>query len=171
MLKAILTKTLNKDIALLLLRVMTGVMLMHHGYEKIANIDNFADAFVRPLHLPFPEFLSWTAAISEIGGSWLLIIGLGTRLGAIAITGTISVAIYHAIITSGLNIYLLELLVLYLSIAAAIFIIGPGEFSLDEIIVRVMQIEDENQDELINKFNRDLKTEEGQKKEEVFLSS
>ena len=74
-----------KSFGLLILRLSIGTMLIHHGYEKTADIENFADAFVRPLHLPFPIFLSYIAAFSEIGGSWLLIIGLATRFGALAI--------------------------------------------------------------------------------------
>ena len=73
------------------------MLLIHHGYEKLANIENFAEAFVKPLHLPFPIALSYVAAASEILGSWLLITGFMTRVGALAIAGTISVAIYHAI--------------------------------------------------------------------------
>ena len=119
-LSTILTKSFSKDTALLILRVITGTVLIHHGYEKLANIENFADAFVRPLHLPFPIFLSYIAAFSEIGGSWLLIIGLATRFGALAIVGTISVAIYHALVTSGFNIFLLELLLLYFASATSI---------------------------------------------------
>ena len=102
-----------KSLGFLLLRLAIGTMLIHHGYEKLENIENFADAFVRPLHLPFPIVSSYFAAFSEIVGSWLVIFGLGTRLGALAILGTISFAIYHALFTSGFNIYLLELLVLY----------------------------------------------------------
>ena len=109
-------------------------MLIHHGYEKLENIENFADAFVRPLHLPFPIFSSYFAAFSEIVGSWLVIFGLGTRLGALAILGTISFAIYHALVTSGFNIYLLELLVLYWGGAACIVLNGGGNFSLDYLI-------------------------------------
>ena len=130
-LSTILTKSFSKDTALLILRVITGTVLIHHGYEKLANIENFADAFVRPLHLPFPIFLSYIAAFSEIGGSWLLIIGLATRFGALAIVGTISVAIYHALVTSGFNIFLLELLLLYFASATSIALTGPGNFSLD----------------------------------------
>ncbi len=87
---------------------------------KLANIENFADAFVRPLHLPFPIVLSYVAAFSEVIGSWLLITGLLTRVGAAAIAGTITVAIYHAIVTAGFNIYLLELLGLYLAAASVV---------------------------------------------------
>jgi len=111
-------------------------MLIHHGYEKLANIDNFADAFVRPLNLPFPIVLSYLAAFSEIMGSWLLITGLATRLGGLLIVGTASVGIYHALMTSGFNIYLLELLVLYAGGAFCITLNGGGTFTIDELIVR-----------------------------------
>ena len=72
----------------------------------------------------------------EVIGSWLLITGFLTRFGALAIMGTISVAIYHAIITAGFNIYLLELLGLYFGAAVGILAVGPGLFAIDELIVR-----------------------------------
>ena len=122
------------SLGFLALRLCIGVLLIHHGYEKLENIENFADAFVRPLHLPFPIFLSYIAAFSEIAGSWALITGLGARLGALAIFGTISIAIYHAIATSGFNIYLLELLGLYWGGALCIVLNGPGMFSIDHLI-------------------------------------
>ena len=125
---------MTRSVGLLVLRVAIGSMLMHHGFEKLANIDNFADAFVRPLGLPFPVFLSYIAAFSEIGGSWMLITGLGTRLGALAIAGTMSMAIYHALSINGFNIYLLELLVVYLGGAIAILTNGPGKLSIDQLI-------------------------------------
>ena len=65
-----------KSLGFLLLRLSIGIMLIHHGYEKLENIENFADAFVRPLHLPFPIFSSYIAAFSEIVGSWLVILSL-----------------------------------------------------------------------------------------------
>ena len=139
MLNSIFYKSIAKDFAFLVLRVFTGALLIHHGFEKLNDINNFADAFVRPLHLPFPVALSYLAAGSEIGGSWLLIIGLGTRLGATAILGTMSVAIYHAIVTSGFNIYLLELLALYFSSAFSIILLGPGMFSVDYLIKEVFK--------------------------------
>tara|TARA_B100001059_G_scaffold44217_1_gene36509 strand:+ start:633 stop:1046 length:414 start_codon:yes stop_codon:yes gene_type:complete len=125
-----------QSLGFLLLRLSIGIMLIHHGYEKLDSIENFADAFVRPLHLPFPIVLSYIAAFSEIFGSWLVIFGLGTRLGALAILGTVSFGIYHAIMTSGLNIYLLELLVLYWGGCACIVLNGGGKFSIDYLIKR-----------------------------------
>jgi putative oxidoreductase len=139
MIRAVLTRPLFADLGLLVLRVLTGALLIHHGYEKLANIENFADAFVRPLHLPFPIVLSYVAAFSEVIGSWLLITGLLTRVGAAAIAGTITVAIYHAIVTAGFNIYLLELLGLYLAAAGTVLACGPGLFSIDELISRLIE--------------------------------
>ena len=123
-----------KSLGFLLLRLSIGIMLIHHGYEKLDSIENFADAFVRPLHIPFPITMSYLAAFSEIGGSWLLITGLGARFGALAIMGTVSFGIYHAIMTSGLNIYLLELLVLYWGGTACVVLNGGGKFSFDHLI-------------------------------------
>ena len=118
----------------LVLRLCVGVLLIHHGFEKLNDIENFANAFVRPLHLPFPIFLSYIAAFSEIAGSWALIVGVGARFGALSIVGTMSIAIYHAIMTSGFNIYLLELLGLYWGGALCVLLCGPGMFSVDHLI-------------------------------------
>ena len=62
-----------------------------------------------------------------------------------AIVGTISVAIYHALVTSGFNIFLLELLLLYFASATSIALTGPGNFSLDEVIIRILKSEDEEE--------------------------
>ena len=59
--------------------------------------------------------------------------------------GTISVAIYHALVTSGFNIFLLELLLLYFASATSIALTGPGDFSLDEVIIRILKSEDEEE--------------------------
>ena len=82
--------------------------------------------------------LTWQQGL-KLGGSWLLILGLGTRLGASAILGTMSVAIYHAITTSGFNIYLLELIALYFASAFSIFLLGPGMFSADYLLVEIFK--------------------------------
>ena len=42
-----------KSFGLLILRISIGTMLIHHGYEKLADIENFADAFVRPIGYHF----------------------------------------------------------------------------------------------------------------------
>ena len=123
-----------KSFGLLILRISIGTMLIHHGYEKLADIENFADAFVRPIGIPFPILASYIAAYSEIYGSWLLIAGLLTRFAALSIVGTIGVAIYHAIVTAGFNIYLLELLILFMGVSLCILLLGSGDFAIDRFL-------------------------------------
>ena len=49
------------------------------------------------------------------------------------------------LITSGFNIFLLELLLLYFASATSIALTGPGNFSLDEVIIRILKSEEEDE--------------------------
>jgi putative oxidoreductase len=109
--------------------------MIHHGQEKLADPQQFAKTYVASLHLPFPLFFAYAAGFSELIGSWLLILGLLTPLGALAITGTMAVAAYQHISTAGLNIYVLELVALYLGGSLALLLLGPGRISFDGAIV------------------------------------
>jgi putative oxidoreductase len=116
---------------LLLLRLSIGVMMIHHGQEKLADPQQFANTYVASLHLPFPLLFAYIAGFSEVIGSWLVILGLLTPLGALALAGTMATAAYQHILTAGLNIYVLELVVLYLGGSLALLLNGPGRFSFD----------------------------------------
>ena len=101
-------------------------------YEKLANIENFADAFCAR-HLPFPILLSYVAAFSEVIGSWLLITDL-TRVGT-TIAGTITIHLsrhrdcrFQHLSAGAAG--------LYLAAAATVLACGPGLFSIDELIAR-----------------------------------
>jgi len=119
------------SIGLLVLRLSIGMMMIHHGQEKLADPQQFANTYVASLHLPFPLFFAYVAGLSEVIGSWLVILGLLTPLGALALSSTMAMAAYQHILTAGLNIYVLELVVLYLGGSLAVLLIGPGRFSFD----------------------------------------
>ncbi|MEB3201301.1 MAG: DoxX family protein [Synechococcus sp.] len=119
------------SLGLLVLRLSIGVMMIHHGQEKLADPVQFANTYVASLHLPFPLFFAYLAGFSELIGSWLVILGLLTPLGALALSGTMATAAYQHILTAGLNIYVLELVVLYLGGSLALLLNGPGRFSFD----------------------------------------
>ena len=125
-----------QSLGLLVLRLAIGMMMIHHGQDKLADPQGFANNYVIPLHLPFPLLMAHAAGYAEIFGSWLLIFGLLTPLGALALVGTMAVAAYHHILTSGLNIYVLELVVLYLGGSLALLLLGPGRFSFDAGIAK-----------------------------------
>jgi putative oxidoreductase len=123
------------SLGLLALRLAVGLMMIHHGQDKLADPATFAANYVVPLHLPFPLLMAQAAGYAEVLGSWLLILGVMAPLGALALIGTMTVAAYHHILTSGLNIYVLELVVLYLGASTALLLLGPGRFSFDAGIV------------------------------------
>jgi putative oxidoreductase len=123
------------SVGLLLLRLTIGALMIHHGQEKLADPQQFADTYVASLHLPFPLFFAYAAGFSELIGSWLVILGLMTPLGALALSGTMTVAAYQHISTAGFNIYVLELVLLYLGGSLALLCNGPGRFSFDAGIV------------------------------------
>ncbi|WP_231605485.1 DoxX family protein [Synechococcus sp. CBW1006] len=120
---------------LLLLRLTIGALMIHHGQEKLADPQQFANTYVASLHLPFPLFFAYAAGFSELIGSWLVILGLLTPLGALALSGTMTVAAYQHISTAGFNIYVLELVLLYLGGSLALLFNGPGRFSFDAGII------------------------------------
>ena len=131
---------------LLLLRLAVGVMMIHHGQDKLADPQGFATNYVAALHLPFPLLMAYAAGYAEIIGSWLLIFGLFTPFGALALSGTMAVAGYHHILTSGLNIYVLELVVLYLGGSLGLLLLGPGRFSFDAGIANELLQEPDSSD-------------------------
>lgn len=124
------------SLGLLVLRLAIGLMMIHHGQDKLADPQGFATNYVAALHLPFPLVMAYAAGFAEILGSWLVILGLFTPLGALALTGTMAVAALHHILTSGFNIYVLELVVLYLGGSVSLLLLGPGAVSFDAAIGR-----------------------------------
>ena len=136
-----------QSLGLLALRLAIGLMMIHHGQDKLGDPQGFANNYVIPLHLPFPLLMAHAAGYAEVFGSWLLIFGLLTPLGALALSGTMSVAAYHHILTSGLNIYVLELVVLYMGGSIALLLVGPGKFSFDAGIAKeLIESSPENED-------------------------
>jgi putative oxidoreductase len=150
----VLAPGLLASAGLLLLRLSVGVMMIHHGQEKLADPQQFASTYVASLHLPFPLFFAYAAGFSELIGSWLVILGLLTPIGALALTGTMAVAAYQHILTAGLNIYVLELVVLYLGGSLALLLVGPGRFSFDagmvtELLAAGDTLSDESDDDAL----------------------
>ena len=49
-------RVMAQSVGLLLLRVCVGSVLIHHGYDKLADIQGFADSVVKPFICPFLFF-------------------------------------------------------------------------------------------------------------------
>lgn len=120
--------------SLAIVRAVVGIMMIHNGLDKLADIESFAEAYVAYLGLPFPIFLSYVAAYTELIGAPLLIIGLFTRPAAFGLFSTMCVAMYHHIKVAGLSLPYLELSAIYASVFLYFSINGAGLFSTDALL-------------------------------------
>ncbi|MEO1179662.1 MAG: DoxX family protein [Cyanobacteria bacterium J06636_28] len=121
---------------LAIVRVTVGIMMVHNGFDKLADIESFANAYVAYLGLPFPIFLSYIAAYTELIGAPLVAFGLLTRPAALGLFGTMCVAMYHHIKVAGLSLPYLELSAIYAAIFLFFTINGAGLFSIDALITQ-----------------------------------
>lgn len=123
---------------LAILRVTLGVMMIHNGFDKLADIENFARAYVEYLGLPFPIFLSYIAAYTELIGAPLVAMGLFTRFASLGLFGTMCVAMYHHISVAGLSLPYLELSAIYAASFFYLLVNGAGLYSFDALIANLL---------------------------------
>ncbi|MBD1875427.1 DoxX family protein [Nodosilinea sp. FACHB-131] len=121
-----------------ILRVVAGIVMVHNGLDKLANIESFANAYVAYLGLPFPITLSYMAAFTELIGAPLVALGFLTRPAAMGLVFTMLVAMYHHIKVAGFSIPYLELSALYAATFLFFVINGGGRFSLDALLANVL---------------------------------
>ena len=132
---AIRNQTIDVDLAILLIRIVCGLAFIQHGFGKIQH----PLTWMGP-EATIPAIFQALAAISEFGGGIALVLGFLTRLGALGIGCTMTVAvIMHGFIFGDPFVNLtgghsFEPAIVYLVIAILLMIIGPGRFSLDRII-------------------------------------
>ena len=118
-----------------LFRACLGIMMVHNGLDKLADIEGFAEAYVKVIGLPFPVFFAYIAALTELLAAPMVAIGLFTRLSAFGLFSTMCVAMYHHILVAGFNLPYLELSAVYASSFLFFAINGGGLYSFDALIL------------------------------------
>jgi putative oxidoreductase len=116
------------------LRIVAGLVMIHNGLDKLADIQSFADAYVKIIGLPFPIFFSYCAAYTELIAAPLLALGLLARPAAAGLFFTMSVAMYHHVLVAGFSIPYLELSMLYAACFLFFTVNGAGLFSIDALL-------------------------------------
>ncbi len=118
---------------LLWLRVLTGAGVAYHGFGKIfgGRMDGFAKG-VEAMGFPAPGAFAWAAALSESVGGVLLVAGLATRPAALLVFATMCVAVFMKHRSDPLAVK--ELALAYWTAAGALFLAGPGVFSVDKLL-------------------------------------
>lgn len=122
-----------QDIGLLWLRILMGLGIASHGYQKIlgGHVAQFAEG-VAQMGLPIPLVFAWAAALSEFLGGILVALGVGTRVAALSVFMTMSVAafVHHAKDPFQVK----ELALAYWTMAGALVWFGGGGLSLGRFL-------------------------------------
>lgn len=122
---------LNLDLALLVLRVVLGIILLAHGWPKVTNFGGTTEFFAG-IGVPLPALSVLFATVAELGGGILLLVGALTDIAgllfAIDILGAI--VFFHAKNGFSVSNDGVEWPLALLAMALAIALAGPGRFSV-----------------------------------------
>ena len=120
---------INNDLGLFLLRVAVGAMMLFgHGWSKLMGFAEMKSQFPDPIGIGSAGSLGITV-FGEVFCSALLILGLFTRVALIPL---ITMTLVMIFIFHGADPYhKKELALIYLVIYIAIFLLGPGKYSMD----------------------------------------
>jgi putative oxidoreductase len=121
------------DAALLILRLMLGILLLLHGIGKLPPPPTGIADMLAKANLP--SVLAYGVYLGEIVAPILLIVGIWTRLAAIivAVNMIFAVLLVHAGELFSLGQqggYALELQAMFLFVAVALALTGAGRFSV-----------------------------------------
>jgi len=126
-------------LGLLVLRVIVGFLIAAHGFQKLTTVGpaGFGRGTLDPLGVPAPVLAGYVVIFVELVGGILLILGLLTRLAALALTINLTVAILLVKVKVGLIAQMAagaELDLAYIAAFVALLLMGPGAPSLDRLI-------------------------------------
>jgi putative oxidoreductase len=121
------------DAALLILRVVLGLLILLHGINKLPPPPEFLITALSARGLP--SVLAYGVYLGEIVGPILIIIGIWTRVGALLIVANMIVALFVAHTGDLFHLnkqggYQLELQAMYLFTAVALALTGAGRYSV-----------------------------------------
>ena len=135
------------NIIFLLARLLVALLMLHHGLEKLADVDGFTTFIIDKYfsYLPFTHsYWTYLAAYTQIIGSFFLAIGAFTRLSLLGLSSTMLFALLFHFSDTGLqglpfgiveaHNYEYEASLLYLLVYLILLAAGPGKYSLINMV-------------------------------------
>ena len=124
------------DLALVILRVVLGVVFLAHGGQKlfVYGLDGVAGSFGQ-MGIPGAALAGPLVAVAEFAGGLALIVGLLARLAGVGLAVVMLGAILFAHLPAGFFAPQgFEFPLTLLAISLAVALVGPGRFSLDHVL-------------------------------------
>jgi putative oxidoreductase len=122
-------------------RLMMGQAFYLTGHGKLANFDRTA-AFFTDLGIPFPVLNAGLVSTLELVGGICLILGLGSRIFSVLLSGSMVVALLTADKQTFLDKFPADITdvvpFVYLMFLAWIALYGPGPVSLDRLLSKAL---------------------------------
>lgn len=126
-------------LAPVVLRVIVGVVMAGHGWQKLSNgPENLADSLLTAEGIPAPLLVAWLMTIAELVGGVFLVVGFLTRLSTLPIL----VVLIGAILLVKLEVGFLssaegtgaEFDLVLIAGLIGVLLLGPGRPSLDHLL-------------------------------------
>ena len=126
-------RSMQPDLAALLLRLLFGGLFVYYGYNKIVAYDQILPMFGDIIGIGAK--LSFNLVIfAEFFCGLLIMIGLVTRVAVIPVLITMIVAYFVAHANDAFQVK--NLAFVFLCLCPVVFLLGSGKFSLDYLIFR-----------------------------------
>jgi putative oxidoreductase len=116
-------------LGLLVLRLgACGLLIVQHGWPKLAHFAERSHRFSDPLHIGRPLSLA-LAVFAEVVCAAFVLVGFATRIAVIPMLILFGVIVF--IVTAGQPLDEREMGMLYGVLVLAIALLGPGRYSID----------------------------------------
>ena len=122
-----------QPVALLVLRIVLGIIFLYHGYPKLAHTHgNLQGVFIEH---GMPGYFVYLAGILETFGGGLFLLGLFTRPAALLLSIEMCVAIWKVHSVHGyFAVHEYEFPLVLAAACFALATVGAGAISLDQVL-------------------------------------
>jgi putative oxidoreductase len=122
---------LNPDLALLILRVVLGIIMIYHGWPKVTNLGGTIEGMAG-MGVPAPAVAAIFATVAEVVGGLLMVLGAFTDIAGLMFAIDMLGAITFVHAKNGFSVAKggMEWPLLLVAAALAIALAGPGRYAV-----------------------------------------